>query len=270
MTTAIHPTAVIDPSAQIGAGTIIGPYVVIEAGAVIGRNNELAAFSYVSGSVRLGDGNRLMRAASLGGVPQDLKYKGEPTRCLIGNENFIGENAVIHRGSPATGETVVGGGNFLMSNIHIGHDCRLGGQIIMASGAALGGHVHVGERVNIGANAGVHQFCRLGALAMVGGLARVRQDVLPYAIITEDNRLFGLNRVGLRRAGHTGKAMAPLKEAYRRFALQRESLKDFLPWLESQPGDLLLAGWREFMSQPSKRGYARGHLASGGADGDEA
>jgi UDP-N-acetylglucosamine acyltransferase len=138
----------------------------------------------------------------------------------------------------------------------------------MASGAALGGNTRVSDGVNLGANAGVHQFCRLGTMAMVGGLARVRQDVLPYAMITEDNRLFGLNRVGLRRAGHTGRAMAPLKEAYRRFALQRESLKDFLAWLATQPGDPLLSGWREFMSQPSKRGYARGRAAGDTDDSD--
>jgi UDP-N-acetylglucosamine acyltransferase len=269
MAVTIHPTAIVDPAAEIGDGTVVGPFMVVEAGAVIGRDNELCAFSHVFGSVRMGDGNRLMRAASLGGVPQDLKYKGEPTRCVVGNGNFIGENAIVHRGTTATGETVLGDGNFLMSNIHVGHDCRLGSSIVMSSGAILGGNSRVGDRANFGGNAGVHQFCRVGEMAMVGGLARVRQDVLPFTMIAEANTLYGLNRVGLRRAGHSAQDVQPLREAYRRFCEAREPLAEFRAWLDAQPENPLLAVWRAFLSQPSKRGYARGSGASAENSRDE-
>jgi UDP-N-acetylglucosamine acyltransferase len=265
MSVTIHPTAVIGQGARIGEGTTIGPFAVVEPGAVIGRDNALGAGCYIFAAVRMGNRNRLMRGASLGGEPQHVQYKGEPTRLVIGDGNFFGENITVHRGTMETGETRVGNDNFLMSNVHVGHDCRLGNGIIMASGAILGGHVAVHDRANFGGNAGVHHFCRIGTLAMVGGLARVRQDVLPFTIASESNRLFGLNWIGLRRGGLPLANRSLLKEAYRRFCVRCEPIAGLLAWLRAQPEDPLLDAWREFLSAKSKRGYARG----GGEDEGE-
>lgn len=269
MTVTVHPTALVGAGARIGAGSTIGPYAIVEAGAELGEHNEVGPAAYVSAHTRLGSHNRLLRNASLGGEPQDIKYKGEPTRLVVGDRNYFGENIVVHRGSQHSHETVIGDENFLMSNVHIGHDCRLGNRIVLASGAILGGITTVHDRANFGGNAGVHQFVRIGTGAMVGGLARVRQDVLPFCIANEAGRLYGINWIGLRRSGLDLKNKALLKEAYRRFCIRREPLAEFLAWLNGLPTDPLLDSWRAFMVAKSKRGYARSVRGAGAAAGEE-
>ena len=257
MTVNIHPTAVVAAGAELGDGTTVGPHSVIEDGAVVGDDNELGAGCHLYGSVRMGARNRLMHGAILGGEPQDLQYKREPTLLIVGDDNWIGEFATIHRGTPATGKTEVGNHNFIMSTCHVGHDCRVGDDTVVSSGVILGGGTRLYDRVTLGGNAGVHQNCRLGELVMVGGLIRISQDVLPFTLVGEDNRLTGLNRVGLRRAGYSQESIARLKEAYRRFCIRREPLKTMVAWLEKQNGDPLLDRWREFLSVESHRGYTR-------------
>ncbi|MDH4225636.1 MAG: acyl-ACP--UDP-N-acetylglucosamine O-acyltransferase [Deltaproteobacteria bacterium] len=262
MVVSLHPTAVIGEGVTLGEGTTIGPFAVVESGAVVGRNNQLGAGTYLYGSVVLGDGNRLMRGASLGGWPQDLGYKGEPTRLMVGDSNFFGENTTVHRGSTATGETIVGSHNFIMVNTHIGHDCRVGSHIIAAPGVMLGGHVRVDDRANLGGGVAVHQACRVGSMVMVGGLSRVTQDVLPYTMVNGDNTLVGLNRVGLKRNGHTPAQTKPLKQAFLSFCRRRQSQGELMEWLETelhrQGENPLLSGWLTFLRSPSKRGFARG------------
>ena len=270
MGTTIHPTALIGEHVELGDGCRIGPYVVIEDGAVLGEDNELNAFCYLTGATRLGSRNRLMRGASLGGEPQSQGYKGEPTRLIVGNDNWLGENLTIHRGTAASGETVVGDHNFLMAYTHVGHDCRLGNHIVMANDAQLGGHTTLHDRVNMGAAAGVHQHTRIGELVMVAALARVVRDVMPFTMIEGENNLLGLNRVGLRRAGYATAQSAALKTPYRMLCVQRRPVPEVLAWLRAQPANPVLEAWSAFLAGPSKRGFARTHLTRHGAPQDEA
>jgi UDP-N-acetylglucosamine acyltransferase len=144
-----------------------------------------------------------------------------------------------------------------MAYSHVGHDCRLGDHIIVANSVNLAGHVQVMNRANLGGGAAIHQFARVGELAMVGGLSRVSQDVLPFAVMAGDNALYGLNRVGIRRSDYPEGALSALKIAYRRFCLDREPLDDFLAWLHQQPQNPFLEVWRGFFASGTKRGYAR-------------
>lgn len=269
MAVTLHPTALVDPAAQLGDGTTVGPYAIVEAGAVIGRDNQIGPQAYIFGCVRMGDRNRLLRNASLGGEPQDLGYKGEPTVLTVGDGNTFGENIVVHRGSQHGGETVVGDENFLMSNVHIGHDCRVGNKVVLSSGAILGGHATVHDGAIFGGNAGAHQWVRVGMGVMVGGLGRVRQDLLPFTISNEAGRLYGMNWVGLRRGGLPFKSKSLVKEAYRRFCIRREGLADFRAWLDGQEPDALIDAWKAFLAEKSKRGYARSVRGPGGSGGDE-
>lgn len=257
----IHPTAIIGKNVEIGEGCHVGPYVIIEDGAVLGQDNELNAYSYIFGSVRMGSRNRLMRGASLGGEPQSKAYRGEPTRCTIGSDNWFGENLTVHRGSMQTGETVVGDHNFLMAYAHVGHDCRVGNHVVMANDSKMGGESVLHDRVNLGAGVGVHQFARVGEMVLAAALSRVIRDALPFTIVRQDDTLYGLNRVGLRRNGFNNKDAEAVRQAYRMFCQQRKPLQEVVAWLKEQPANHLVDTWIAFMEKKSRVGYAR---ASGG------
>lgn len=264
MGTDIHPTAIVGKNAEIGDGCRIGPFVIVEDGAVLGEDNELNAHSYIFGAVRMGSRNRLMRGASLGSEPQSRHYKGEPTSLLVGSDNWFGENLTISRGSAETGggETVVGDHNFLMAYIHVGHDCKLGNHITMSNDSKLGGHAVIQDGVTLGAGVGVHQFTRVGELVMAAALSRVIRDALPFTLVRKDDTLFGLNRVGLRRAGHPKEESRVLHSAYKMFCQQRKPHGEVLQWMKDQPSNPLLDVWIAFLSAPSKTGYARARPAS--------
>ncbi len=256
MTNEIHPTAIIGEDVEIGDGCVIGPYVVIESGARIGNENEIGAGGYIFGGTEIGHRNRLMRAASLGGEPQSLGYRGEPTRLFVGDDNWFGENVVVHRGTTATGKTVIGNHLFLMNGTHVGHDSVVGNHVVTAPDVMLGGQCQVMDRANIGGGTGVHQHTRVGQLAMVGGLTRVTQDVLPFTTIVE-GALYGLNSIGIKRAEGYPKKLDTLETMYRRFCVKREPLPSFLAWLEELPADPFVEAWTEFLSVPNSRGYVR-------------
>ncbi len=269
MSVEIHPTAIIGDDVEIGDGCVIGPYVVIESGVVLGRDNEVGASSYIHGSVSMGDRNRLMRAASLGGEPQSLGYKGEETKLIIGNDNWFGENLTVHRGSAATGKTIIGDNNYLMAGTHVGHDCRLGNRVIMANDSKLGGHVTVKDGANFGAGAGVHQFARVGELVMAGAMTKVLRDVVPFTVVGQDDALFGLNRIGIKRSDYSQEELDPLNTAYRMFCVKRQPLKAVQEWLREQPASPFLDAWISFLSDKSIRGYSRA-LVAGVSDVDSA
>ena len=197
-----------------------------------------------------------MRGASLGGEPQSLTYRGEPTRLLAGDDNWFGENAVVHRGTTATGKTVIGNHLYMMNGAHVGHDSVLGNHVVIGPNVMLGGLSQVMDRANIGAGTGVHQLTRVGQMAMVGGVTRVTQDVLPFTTIVE-GALFGLNSIGIKRAEGYPKKLDTLKTMYRRFCVKREPLPSFLAWLKEQPADPFVEAWTDFLSVPNSRGYAR-------------
>jgi UDP-N-acetylglucosamine acyltransferase len=211
----IHPTAVIDPKADLDAAVEIGPYVVIEGQVRIKRGTRVMAHAYLTGWTEIGEGNQIHCGAVLGDAPQDKAYKGEETYLKIGDHNVIREHAQIHRGTVAGSSTIIGSNNFLMANSHVGHNGRLGDNNILANGALLGGYVEVGNHAFISGNCVVHQFVRIGDYSLMRGLSAVSRDVPPYAIIDWQHTVRGVNAVGLKRAGFDEKRIRAIREAFR-------------------------------------------------------
>lgn len=215
----IHPTAVVDPKAELDSSVIVGPYAVIEAGVCIDADTRVEPHAVISGPTIIGKRNLIGSFATVGGAPQDLCYKGEPTELHIGDDNQIREYASIHRGTPGgNGKTVIGNSNLLMAYIHIAHDCILGNNIILANVATLAGHVEVGDRASIGGLVAVHQFCRIGTFSYIGGVSGLSLDVPPYVIVAgtrNRTRISGLNKIGLRRNGFDRETINKLDTAFK-------------------------------------------------------
>jgi UDP-N-acetylglucosamine acyltransferase len=213
----IHPSAVVDASAVIGDGCVVGPGAVIGAGVVLGRGVTVGASAVIEGQTTIGDDTRIFPFASIGLSPQDLKYKGEPTRLVVGRGNTFRECVTIHRGTMGGGgETRIGDRNLFMAYAHVAHDCRVGSDTIFGPGATLGGHVVVEDFAQISAYSGVHQFCRVGCHAFIGGYSVVTKDALPYAkTVGNRARVYGLNSIGLVRRGFSPAVVSRLKRAFR-------------------------------------------------------
>jgi UDP-N-acetylglucosamine acyltransferase len=215
--TTIDRTAVVHDRAQIGSGTIVGPYAVIGEHVRIGRDCRIGASAVIDGYTEIGDGNEIFPFASVGLIPQDLKFGGEPTRLTIGNRNVIREFVTIHRGTAGGGGiTEIGDRNLFMAYTHIAHDCHVGNDTIFANGATLAGHVLVEDHATVGAFSGVHQFCRVGRHAFIGGYSVVTKDALPFAkTVGNRARIYGLNTIGLERRRFSRESIAKLRRAYR-------------------------------------------------------
>ena len=211
----IDRTAIVSDQARVGQNVVVGPFCVIERGSEIGDGCQLGARVIIKTGVRMGPGNQVFEGAILGGVPQHLRSHERPGGLEIGANNLIRENVTIHRGLKEGAATTLGNRNLLMVNAHVAHDCHIGNETIIANNAMLAGHVEVGDRAYLSGAAGVHQFCRIGRLAMVGGQAHLSQDVPPFFMIDgATTKAVGLNRVGLKRAGFTERQMEQLKAAY--------------------------------------------------------
>ncbi len=215
--TFIHETAIVSSGAQIGSDCHIGPYSVIGENVTLGVGVRLDSHVVVDGDTSIGDGTRIFPFVSIGLAPQDLKYGGENTRTEIGSENQIREFVTIHRGTAGGGSlTKIGDRNLFMAQAHVAHDCQIGSHVIMANGATLAGHVEIADRANVGAYSGVHQFCRVGLEAFVGGYSVVVKDAPPFAIIQGNHaKCYGLNRVGMKRRGYSRETIEKLNNAYR-------------------------------------------------------
>lgn len=211
----IHPTAVIDPKAEIDGEVDIGPYVVIEGPVKINRGTRVMAHAYLTGWTEIGADNEIHPGVVLGGAPQDKAYKGAETYLKIGDRNIFREHVQVHRGTVAGSATIVGDDNFLMANSHVGHNCKLGNQIVIANGALLGGYVEVGNNVFISGNCVVHQFVRIGDYALMRGLSGTSRDVPPFAIVDWQHTVRGVNVVGLKRAGFDDRRIREIREAFR-------------------------------------------------------
>jgi UDP-N-acetylglucosamine acyltransferase len=213
----IHPTAIVHASARIGTGTEIGPYVTIGAQVQIGRNCRIGASAVIDGPTEIGDDNEIFPMASVGLIPQDLKFGGESTRLVIGNRNVIREFVTIHRGTAGGGGvTRIGDRNLFMAYAHVAHDCQVGNETIFANGATLAGHVLVEDCATVGAFSGVHQYCRVGRHAFIGGYSVVTKDALPFAkTVGNRARIYGVNTIGLVRRRFSPDAIAKLRRAYR-------------------------------------------------------
>ncbi|HEV2096038.1 MAG TPA: acyl-ACP--UDP-N-acetylglucosamine O-acyltransferase [Chthoniobacterales bacterium] len=212
----IHPTAVVDPQAEIGAGSVIGPYCVIAAEVVLGPESWLQNHVTLCGPLRAGAGNKFYAYSSIGQQTQDLKYAGEPTYLEIGDENSFREFVTVNRSTTAAGKTQIGNcGNFLAYS-HIGHDCVVGDAVVFSNNGTLAGHVQVGDHAVMGGLTAVHQFCRIGRFAITGGCSKIVQDVPPF-MIADGNpaKVRGINLVGLERNGFTPETVRLIKEAFR-------------------------------------------------------
>lgn len=212
----IHPLAVVDPKAEIGRDVVIGPFCVVEANTVIGDGCVLESHVVIKQGTKLGPGNHVFEGAILGGLPQHLHMPPRVGSLTIGTQNTIREHCTIHRALHDGDVTAVGSHNLLMAGVHIAHDCHVGSHTIFANNSMLAGHVLVEDRAYVSGSVAVHQFCRVGGFAMVGGLARVVKDVPPYVTIDGNSGfVVGLNSVGLRRNGFCNDEIGQLKAAYR-------------------------------------------------------
>jgi len=212
-----EPSAIIHPGARIGEGTVVGPHAVIGEHVRIGRNCRIGASTVIDGDTVIGDGNEIFPFASIGLIPQDLKFRGEPTKLVIGDRNVIREFVTIHRGTEGGGGlTEIGDHNVFMAYAHVAHDCHVRNHTIFGNAATLGGHVTVEDYATISALSGVHQFCRVGKHAFIGGFSVVTKDALPYAkTVGNRARIYGLNTIGLVRRGFSPEAVANLRRAFR-------------------------------------------------------
>ncbi len=212
----IHPSAIISPSAQLSSDVRIGPWSIVEDDVSIGPGCVLEGRVIVKQGTTLGANNHVFEGAVIGGLPQHVHIPEQPGRVLIGSGNTIRENVTVHRALLADHATTIGDNCLLMVNSHVAHDCRLGNSVIVTNNAMLAGHVHVDDRAYISGAAGIHQFCRVGTLAMVGGQAHLVQDVPPYVTVDGLSSLVvGLNKIGLRRAGYQPAVVQELMAAYR-------------------------------------------------------
>lgn len=231
----IHPTAIIHPSAKIDPSTVVGPYAVIGEDVQIGKNNHIGPFCVIENTT-MGDNNELIASCFVGVKPQDLSYKGEHTRVVMGNGNKIRECVTIHRSTFVDKPTTLGNNNLLMANAHLAHDVQMGNNCIIANSTGIAGHVIIEDRVVMSGMVGVHQFSRIGTMAMLSGGAMIPLDVPPYCIAQgERARLVGLNIVGMRRSGMERSAMLEIKRAFKLLFRSGKRLEEAMAELESAP-----------------------------------
>ena len=267
----VHETAVVHPNAIVGKGTIVGPFAVIGEHVRIGERNKIGASAVIDGWTTIGDENEIFPFASIGLQPQDLKYNGAPTRLTVGDHNCIREFVTLHRGTAGGGGiTTIGDHNLFMAYAHVAHDCHVGNGTIFGNAATLGGHVEVEDFVTISAYSGVHQFCRIGKFAFIGGYTVVTRDALPYAkTVGNRARIYGLNSIGLERRGFSRELISKLRTAYRH--LIRHNTSRAMELIQNDPA---LAAPEvqylvEFIRTAAKRGVIL-RRPSKKADGDEA
>lgn len=255
----IHPTAIVDSKAVLDHSVDVGPYAVIGPHVRIGPGTKVGSHAVIDGWTEIGANNQIFHFAAVGGVPQDLKYRGEETWLRIGDRNIIREFTTLQPGT-VTGinETVIGHDNLFMAYCHVAHDCLVGNRVIMANGSTLAGHVTVEDFAILGGLSAVHQYVRVGESAMLSGGAMVGQDVPPYTIASGDRaRLRGLNLVGLRRRGFTEECLVLLKKAYRLLVLSKLRLKDALERIRTELAPMPeLLHFVEFVEK-SERGICR-------------
>lgn len=252
----IHPSAVVAEGARIAPGVRIGPFCTVGPEAVLEEGVELVSHVVVEGATRIGAHCRVLPGACIGTPPQDVKYRGEPTRCEIGPRTLVREGATIHRASVGgDGVTRVGAGCMIMAMAHVAHDCRLGEGVILANNVMLGGHVHVGDGAFVGGGAAVHQTVRIGRLAMVSGLAGVTNDIPPFGYVFGlPARLVGFNRIGLLRRGVAREQLRTLRAAHALLFKEPGEFAQRLELAEERFGsDPLVAEVIAFIRDPSRR-----------------
>lgn len=232
----IHPQAIIEPGAVIGNNVTIGPWTYISSNVVIGDNCEISSHVVINGPTKIGQGNRIFQFASIGEDCQDLKYAGEPTELIIGDNNTFRECCTIHRGTIQDNSlTQIGSNNLFMAYTHVAHDCIVGNHCIMANNASIAGHVHVNDHVIIGGMSGIHQFCQIGAHSFIAANALVLKDVPAYVMASgHPAKPFGLNSEGLKRRGFASDTIMSIKRAYKNVYRKKLSIEEALSAIELQ------------------------------------
>jgi UDP-N-acetylglucosamine acyltransferase len=236
--TLIDPQAMVHPGARIGRGTIVGPHASIGPNVTIGANCRIGASTVIDGWTAIGDDTQIYPFASIGLVPQDLKFRGEETRLSIGRQNIFREFVTIHRGTAGGGGiTQIGDRNVFMAYVHVAHDCHIGDDIIFGNTATLGGHVTVEDFANISAGSGVHQFCRVGRHGFIGGYSVITKDALPFAktVGSRPARIFGANTVGLVRRGFSPDVISKLKRTFRYLLQSKLNTTSALQRIQNDP-----------------------------------
>jgi UDP-N-acetylglucosamine acyltransferase len=239
MSAEIHPTAVVSPRAEVGEGSYVGPFCVVGDEARLGARVRLESHVVVDGRTEVGDDTHVFPFASVGLAPQDLKYRGEPAETRVGRRNRVREFVTIHRGTEGGGMlTSVGDDCLIMAQAHVAHDCHVGDGVIMANAATLAGHVRVEDGANVGAYSGVHQFCRVGREAYVGGYSVVVKDALPFALTVGNHaKCYGLNTVGMRRRGYPSETIEALHHAFRLLLSSKLNTTQALSRIRSEIAD---------------------------------
>lgn len=261
----IHPTAIVASGARIAPDCRIGPYCIVGPDAVLGAGVELISHVVIEGHATLAEGVRVHPFATIGQAPQDLKYKGEPTRVEIGARTMVREHATIHRGSVSGhGVTTVGADCMIMVGAHVAHDCILADRVLLANNVLLGGHVEIEDTVFVGGGAAVHQFVRIGRQSVIGGLSGVEADVIPYgAVLGNRARVIGLNQIGLKRRGVARLERHAMRLAFRSLFFGPGSIDERRAAAEAQWPDLpQLAEILAFLRAPSKRGFCKAGRAA--------
>ena len=253
----IHPLANVSPEARLGVGVIVGAFATVEADVELGDHCVVASGAVIKSGVTAGCGNEFCEHSVVGGAPQHAGRPRHIGRVVIGSNNVFREYVTIHRALKPEIATTVGDGNYVMASVHFGHDCVVGSNAIFANGALLGGHVTVEDRAFVSGAVAVHQFCRIGRMAMVGGHARVVQDVPPFMLLDgQSGCVVGLNIVGLRRSGHSPEDIAALKSAYRTIYRRGLPWKEVLDVLATEFGDGPVMHLRDFLSRGT-RGFVQ-------------
>ena len=258
----IHPTAVIDPKAQLDSSVRIEPYAIIDGPVRIGPGTRIGTHTVVSGHTTIGADNTIGPFCSIGAPPQDIHYKDEPTELVIGDGNQIREYVSIHRATAKAGrQTLLGNRNMIMAYCHIAHDCSIADHVIMANVATLAGHVEIGSHANLGGLVAVQQFCRIGDYAFIGGMSGIALDVPPYVIMEgtrNQMRISGINKIGLRRAGMNRETIKNQEEAFKiLFRSPHLLLKDSLTLLQEEMADCIEVQVMVDFFHTSKRGVVK-------------
>jgi UDP-N-acetylglucosamine acyltransferase len=259
MPTSIHETAIVSTSAQVGENCYIGPFCTIGDDVIIADGVRLDSHVVVDGKTTIGKDTRVYPFVSIGLAPQDLKYGGEPTAVEIGERNHIREFVTIHRGTAGGGGTTrIGNENLLMAQAHVAHDCQLGSNVIMANAATLAGHVEIADRASVGAYSGVHQFCRVGYEAFVGGYSVVVKDAPPFAIIQGNHaKCYGLNRIGLKRRGYSKETIEKLNHAYHLYLSAKLNTTQAVERMRAEIADCKEVDMLVDFIEASKRGVVK-------------
>lgn len=255
----IHPSAIVDPKAELAADVEVGPFSIIGPDVEIGAGTVIGPHVVVRGPTRIGKGNRIFQFASVGEDCQDKKYKGEPTRLEIGDNNIIREGATLHRGTVQDNSlTRVGSNNLFMAYVHIAHDCIVGDNCIFANNASIAGHVHVGDGVILGGFTGVHQFCKIGSYAMTSLYSVVNMDIPAFVMVQGyPARARGMNFEGMKRRGYSKELIGQLRAAYRTLYRSGLTLAEALARLQEEAGDSAEMAMLLDSLQRSERGIVR-------------